>query len=204
MTDGDEVARKAVEEVAKKLQCRCISRSAGNPSPLTGEQLVGEIKKTPYDPVLVMFDDNGQEDMGYGEQAMETVISHPDIFVIGAIAVASNTPYVDGARVDFSITNDGKIISQGVNKDGQEEIGIIPRVYGDTVDTLSRYSIPLVIGIGDIGKMEGKDDFRKGAPITKKAIQLILEKSGYIEKRKQGHPKKVGRQQKNFKGSIRS
>jgi stage V sporulation protein AE len=38
------------------------------------------------------------------------------------------------------------------------------------------------VGIGDIGKMAGKDSYEIGAPITKKAIEIILERSGFHEK----------------------
>ena len=37
--------------------------------------------------------------------------------------------------------------------------------------------IPLVVGIGDVGKMKRKDDICIGAPITRKAIEEILQKN---------------------------
>lgn len=174
ITDGDDVARQVIEEVAKKIGGRSISRSAGNPTPYNGKELIEMIKSTPYDPVLVMFDDNGHGDKGKGEIAMEYIAKHPEINVLGAIAVASNTKYVDGTTVDFSIDKKGKLIESGVNKDGKTVGGPL-RVYGDTVDILDRLDIPVVIGIGDIGKMDGHDHLKMGAPITLKAVQTILE-----------------------------
>ena len=40
ITDGDQVARRAVEKVAAEVGCRVISRSSGNPTPLNGESIV--------------------------------------------------------------------------------------------------------------------------------------------------------------------
>ena len=34
------------------------------------------------------------------------------------------------------------------------------RLYGDTVYSIDELDVPIVVGIGDIGKMEGKDHFR--------------------------------------------
>jgi stage V sporulation protein AE len=81
VTDGDKMAREALEEVARKIGGRCISRSAGNPTPLSGYQLVSLIKKAACDPVLVMFDDCGASEEGRGEQALRYVAQHPDIEV---------------------------------------------------------------------------------------------------------------------------
>ncbi|MFV9510737.1 stage V sporulation protein AE [Tepidibacillus sp. LV47] len=174
ITDGDIVAKEVIEEVAKTIGGRCISRSAGNPTPYNGSQLVEMIKQTPYDPVLIMFDDNGQGNKGEGEKAMEFIAKHPDVEVLGAIAVASNTKYVEGTTVDFSVDRNGRIVESGVNKDG-ETVGGPLRVYGDTVDILDKLDIPVVIGIGDIGKMGGRDHVKYGSPITLKAIQTILD-----------------------------
>ena len=45
--------------VAKEIGGRCISSSQGNPSTLTGPEIVKLIKKQHHDPVFVMFDDSG-------------------------------------------------------------------------------------------------------------------------------------------------
>jgi stage V sporulation protein AE len=179
ITDGDQVARKAVEKAAAEAGCRVISRSSGNPTPLDGEQIVRLVQHAKHDPVLVMFDDNGNGDFGYGEQAIEYVTKHPDIEVLGAVAVASNTPMVEGVKVDFSIDQYGHVIEEAVDKDGHPAHDGNAVVYGDTVDVLSEVEIPIIVGVGDIGKMQGKDHFLKGAPITKAAILEILKRSGY-------------------------
>ena len=44
ITDGDEYAKRAVEHVAHDIGGRCISMSQGNPTILTGEELVNLIK----------------------------------------------------------------------------------------------------------------------------------------------------------------
>ena len=55
ITDGDNVARHVVEELAVSLGLRCISASGGNPTPITGEEIVGLLKTVHHDPVLVIF-----------------------------------------------------------------------------------------------------------------------------------------------------
>lgn len=177
VTDGDHVAQKVVEAVAKELGGRCISLSAGNPTPLRGSQMVELIKMAPHDPVIVMFDDNGDFGRGRGEEAIEYVVKHPDIEVIGAIAVASNTRFVQGARVAYSVDNHGQIVEEAVDKDGYADEELKHRIYGDTVDILNALQVKNVIGIGDIGKMEGKDSLQNGCPITRIAVKWILERS---------------------------
>ncbi|MED4581476.1 stage V sporulation protein AE [Brevibacillus choshinensis] len=178
VTDGDHIAQKVVETVARELGGRCISLSAGNPTPLRGSQMVELIKMAPHDPVIVMFDDNGDFGRGRGEQALEYVVKHPDIEVIGAIAVASNTRFVQGATVAYSVDNHGQIVEEAVDKDGYADEELKHRIYGDTVDILNALQVQNVIGIGDIGKMEGKDSLQNGCPITRIAVQWILERSG--------------------------
>ncbi|QRG69850.1 stage V sporulation protein AE [Brevibacillus choshinensis] len=177
VTDGDHVAQKVVETVAKELGGRCISLSAGNPTPLRGSQMVELIKMAPHDPVFVMFDDNGDFGRGRGERAIEYVVKHPDIEVIGAIAVASNTRFVQGAKVAFSVDNHGQIVEEAVDKYGYADEGLKHRIYGDTVDILNALQVKNVIGIGDIGKMDGKDSLQNGCPITRIAVQWILKRS---------------------------
>jgi len=177
ITDGDLIAQRAVEKVAKEVGGRCISLSAGNPTPLTGQQMVQLIKMAASDPVLVMFDDNGDYGSGRGEQAIEYVAKHPDIQVLGAIAVASNTRWVTGTKVRYSIDNEGNIVDDAVDKDGFPDKSLENQIYGDTVDILGRVKVPWIIGIGDIGKMHGKDNLRYGCPITLKAVKWILERS---------------------------
>ncbi|TWI58042.1 stage V sporulation protein AE [Halalkalibacter nanhaiisediminis] len=181
VTDGDEAARKAVERAARDIGGRCITHSWGNPTRISGEVLVSLIMKTPYDPVMVMFDDCGLRD-GPGEEAMRYVAKHPSIEVIGAIAVAAATHASEWTHVDISINRDGELTEYGVDKDGLQDLEI-GRINGDTVYTLDELSIPIVVGIGDIGKMAGLDAVKRGAPITRKAIEIILERSGFHESR---------------------
>lgn len=179
ITDGDQVAQKAVEVVAHNIGGRCISSSGGNPTPLTGEEIVEQVMRAKYDPVLVMFDDNGNGSEGDGERAIEVVAGHPDINVLGIVAVASNTPMVDGVDVDLCVNLDAQETECSVDKDGEEQCSTKAHINGDTVDILSRINAPIVVGVGDIGKMHGKDHFTHGAPVTTKAVEIILERSGY-------------------------
>ena len=176
VTDGDKIAREAVEIAAKEKGCRCISSSARNPTPLTGQQVVDLINSTPYDPVVVMVDDRGAAGKGQGERVMEYMIKHPDIQIIGVVAVASNTENIQGAHVDCAVTKDKEVIKGEVNKDGTP-ISDEAVIKGDTVDILNRYNqeIPLIVGVGDIGKMDDCDKTEYGAQITAKALGLILD-----------------------------
>ena len=98
--------------------------SQGNPSHLSGEELVRLIQKAKSDPVLVMFDDSGYMGEGAGEQAMRIVASDPSIEVLGIIAVASKTRREEWTKVDVSIDRDGNLTSKGVDKYGMEEMEI--------------------------------------------------------------------------------
>ncbi|MEK4564763.1 stage V sporulation protein AE [Alkalihalobacillus sp. FSL R5-0424] len=178
ITDGDEAARKTVEFVASELGCRAISASAGNPSTLTGEELASLVLRTPHSPVLVMFDDCGYRDEGPGEQLMRYLWAREDIHVLGAVAVASQTHSSEWSNVHFSIDRYGEVTHLGVDKEGLADLEV-NRINGDTVYILDELKLPVVIGIGDIGKMRGQDQTKKGCPITKKAVEMILERSGY-------------------------
>ncbi len=180
VTDGDIYAAKAIEYAARKTGGRCISQSAGNPSVKTGAELVSMILETPHDPVFVLFDDSGLQGEGPGETAMKYVAVHPAIEVLGVIAVASKTHYAEWTRVDVSIDAEGELTEYGVDKHGVKELDV-KRMNGDTVYCLDQLDVPIIVGIGDIGKMNRKDDVEKGSPITMKAVELILERSGYHE-----------------------
>lgn len=180
ITDGDRCAQHVVEKTASDLGLRCISASGGNPTPISGEEIVRLVKTVPHDPVLVMFDDRGRRDKGKGEAALEYVASHPDIEVLGAVAVASNTSGIEGVPADACISGAGQVVQSAVDKYGQEKDahGEKPVVSGDTVDVLNDVEVPVIIGVGDIGKMDKADDIRRGAPVTRKAIEEILKRSG--------------------------
>lgn len=182
ITDGDRVAQKVIEKLAYDLDLRCLSASAGNPTPISGKKIVDLLKTVPKDPVLVMFDDKGEPEKGEGELAMEYVANHPDIEVLGAIAVASNTTDNYGAEVDVCISKEGSMVHVPIDKKGEERHSAFLEddtiIKGDTVDVINELDIPVVIGIGDIGKMRRKDDICCGAPVTRRAIEEILKRNG--------------------------
>ena len=178
ITDGDDYARRAVERVASDIGGRCISLSHGNPSVLSGPHIIKLIKKALNDPVLIMFDDSGFMGEGAGERALKYVAEHEDINVLGVIAVASKTHMAEWSRVDFCIDREGELTPYGVDKHGLPELDM-GRINGDTVYCLDTLDIPLIIGIGDIGKMARRDHYENGAPITRKAVEIILERSGF-------------------------
>ena len=178
VTDGDRCAQKAVEAIGAELGLRCISASGGNPTPISGEEIATLLKTVPYDPVLVMFDDRGRRDKAQGETAMEYVANHPDITVLGAVDVASNTSGIKGIAADVSVSRAGDVVQDSVDKNGKvcAHSGCAS-IKGDTVDVLNDIDIPVIVGVGDIGKMDKADSLAKGAPITRKAIEEILKRS---------------------------
>ncbi|MBP2634219.1 MAG: Stage sporulation protein [Firmicutes bacterium] len=181
VTDGDKVAQEAVEAIGSSLGLRCISASAGNPTPISGKKIVNLLKTVPYDPVLVMFDDKGHSEKAEGEQALEYVANHPDIEVLGVVAVASNTTGIEGIHADACVDCHGHVIDRPVDKKGEIKpkpaCACESNIIGDTVDVLNDLEIPVIIGVGDIGKMDKHDDLSRGAPITRKAIEEILKRS---------------------------
>jgi stage V sporulation protein AE len=183
ITDGDLYALRVVEHAASMIGGRCISQSWGNPSKKSGEVLVEMIRNTPHDPVLVMFDDCGFRGEGPGEHAMRYIHKQNDIDVIGAVAVASKTHFAEWTKVHCSIDRYGELTEFGIDKSGLPDLET-GRINGDTVYILDELNLPFVIGIGDIGKMSGFDSVEKGAPITVKAIKLILERSDFNESNK--------------------
>ncbi|MDD4601714.1 MAG: stage V sporulation protein AE, partial [Negativicutes bacterium] len=99
--------------------------------------------------------------------------------VLGAIAVASNTTGIDGVVADACITGEGELVNAPVDKCGEIKHGSKgAKITGDTVDVLNDVEVPIIIGVGDIGKMDKADDIRRGSPITKKAIEEVLKRSG--------------------------
>jgi stage V sporulation protein AE len=176
ITDGDLYALRVAEHAAKQIGGRCISQSWGNPTRKSGHELVEMIRQTPFDPVLIMFDDCGYKGEGPGEQAMRIIHQQPDLEVIGAVAVASKTHFAEWTKVHCSIDRYGELTEFGIDKSGLPDLEI-GRINGDTVYILDELNLPIVIGMGDIGKMAGHDSIEKGAPITMKAINLILERS---------------------------
>jgi stage V sporulation protein AE len=176
LTDGDKVARRAAEMAAQRLGLRCISASAGNPTPISGPEVLELIKAAAHDPVLVMLDDRGDPGKGPGESALEFLCRSPEVRVLGVVAVASNTRRALGAPVDLSITRDLRAIEFPVDKQGMPQVNR-PVLKGDTVDVLRHLDIPVVVGIGDPGKMDGADCLEDGCSVTTQAIAAILKKT---------------------------
>jgi stage V sporulation protein AE len=173
LTDGDQTAYQALSEACDELSCHPLRASEGNPTPLTGEELVKEIMRAPAEPVVVMVDDRGDAGTGRGERALDVLLDSSELEVLGVVAVAANTHPVHGVAVDVSVDQDGNVVHQAVDKDGHPVSG--STLKGDTVDVLKAYSGP-VVGLGDPGKMEGHDSVHHGVPATRRAIEEILKK----------------------------
>lgn len=173
VTDGDRCAKKAIEIAAHNIGGRCISKSSGNPTEISGHEIVRHIKNALCDPVVVMVDDKGNTHKGFGEIAMEYMLNCDEINILGVIAVASNTKGVKGIKIDYSVDRNGDIIETAVNKNGDPKLDKI--IKGDTVDILNNKKVPIIIGIGDPGKMDGYDNIEIGAPIITKAMEKIIE-----------------------------
>jgi len=172
VTDGDTVAKKAVEIAAKNIGGRCISMSAGNPTPLTGKEIIEKIKMAHHDPVVVMVDDCGDEGEGRGEKALLDIVKCPEIEVLGVVAVTSNGKEGSNVEVDCSITKDGEKINGAVDKDGNNTFS--KKISGDTLSVLKDIKVPIIVGIGDPGKMDFKDDVYIDAPVTTAALKEIM------------------------------
>lgn len=179
ITDGDSVAQRVVETVAPEVGVRCISFSGGNPSLLDSAALVDLIHQAASDTVLVMVDDNGDPGKGKGETLIKALAKEPSVEIIGAVAVASDNHRGHGIHVDYSVTREGEVIEGPVDKDGYPAVE--SRLHGDTVDTLESVDIPVVVGLGDPGKMKNADRISRLAPRTHKAIEMILQQ--YREKK---------------------
>jgi stage V sporulation protein AE len=173
VTDGDDIAKRAVEEATRNIGGRCISMSSGNPTVLNGEKIIELIKLAKYDPVVVMVDDRGDIGIGYGEKVMCKIIKDEEIEILGIVAVASNTSRARGVMVDCSIDKYGNVINKAVDKYGNKKNNRVLK--GDTVNMLSDYNAKYIVGIGDPGKMDGKDNITIGAPIITKAMEEILK-----------------------------
>jgi stage V sporulation protein AE len=179
ITDGDRVAKKVVEKVAKNVGGRAISISSGNPTQAPAAKIAEAIKEAAYDPVLVMVDDCGCPGEGPGEQVLRTLAIDSEIDILGVVAVASNTAHVDGVPITASVTREGTVIDLPVDKEGYPEAEGHDKVKGDTVDVLNSLKIPIVIGVGDLGKMEDADLVEDGAKITTIAVEEVLKRSNF-------------------------
>ncbi len=173
VTDGDSVAKAAVEIAAANIGGRCISSSAGNPTLLTGEEILREILTAANDPVIVMADDKGALGKGRGEAAMEFLLNCEELDILGIVAVSSMGKDCNGLKINFSVTNSGDVVKNAVDKYGNNTYN--DKICGDTLSILHSRRKIFVVGIGDPGKMDYQDDIRKGSPITTKALKIVLE-----------------------------
>ncbi|MDD2585400.1 MAG: stage V sporulation protein AE [Syntrophomonadaceae bacterium] len=177
VTDGDLTAQEAVETAANDLNLFVLKATGGNPTRLTGSQVLNQILQAPYDPVIVMVDDKGQQGTGPGEKVIEYLLNYPyQVKILGIVAVASDSR-VRGVEVDFSIDAEGKVVKGPVKKDGTREKPKNRRLEGDTVEILKKYPELLVVGCGDLGKMQASDIAAYGAFVTSRCFQEILERS---------------------------
>lgn len=174
ITDGDEIARAAVEEAARNVGGRAISATAGNPTRIPPEKAIELIKSSEGDPILVMVDDKGKCGQGPGESLLRMLSEEPGIDLLGVVAVASNTCGVKAAEVDFSVNRNKQVIEAAVDKNGYQSDG--KKLKGDTVEVLNGIDLPVVVGLGDPGKMEEADLVSNGAPVLTEAIRQILAK----------------------------
>lgn len=178
VTDGDAIAKKAVDKAVQNLNLRYISASAGNPTPLDAEEIVSLIDEAESETVVLMVDDCGDSGIGAGEKIINKLVSDDRVDVIGAVAVASNTEDNNGCRVNYSIDASGSVIYGPVDKMGKEVFA--PKIKGDTLGVIDSLNIPMVVGIGDPGKMEGNDGAKIGSPVLTKAIDHILQKQNEL------------------------
>jgi stage V sporulation protein AE len=183
ITDGDRAARRAVETAVGNINARCISISGDRhpeEPPLTSDQLVEMLLSAPADPVVVMVDDGGKKGEGWGEKVLSGLLEHPEIEVMGVIAVASHLAKGESVSVEASVDRHGVIVEGSVDKEGQAQGN--GSLHGDTVGVLRKLKVPVVIGLGDPGKMDFHDDVNKGAPITTKALQAVMEKYAALKR----------------------
>jgi stage V sporulation protein AE len=178
ITDGDRIAKEAVEKATANVGGRCISSSAGNPTFLTGEEIEKRILQAKNDPVVVMVDDRGAKGKGAGERAMEYLLDCRGLDVLGIVAVSSNGKDCNGLKIDYSVTKTGEIIRHAVDKYGDNMYS--DKICGDTLSILRSRSGLFIVGIGDPGKMDYQDEVIKGAPITTKAFRIILKHGGLL------------------------
>lgn len=180
VTDGDKAAQAAVEAACYDLDLFFLRLSAGNPTPVSGPEAISQVLQAPKAPVVVMVDDHGKTGIGAGEEVMECLLREPRIEVLGVAAVASDTR-VKGVPVDCSVTAQGQVVSVPVNKAGysQPQAG---RIKGDTVEIMHKHPEVTVVGCGDLGKMNGRDDKSQGAAITSRCLQEIIDRSRHRPK----------------------
>lgn len=177
VTDGDETAYGAVKAACEELQLQVMRQSQGNPTPISGDEIVQTAQsKGRGQPIVIMVDDQGDANLGKGERALAKILASPRLSVLGVVAVAAHTRGVKGVVANVSVTSDASMTVGAVNKEG-EPAGTV--LHGDTVDILRDYPQIPIVGLGDPGKMQGHDKRDEGAPATTRAIAEVLERSGF-------------------------
>lgn len=178
VTDADCTALEAIEIAAANVGARCISLTGcrnPNDARWTPEEVEELILSTPRDPVVVLVDDEGRQGEGWGEQILRHLSGSKRVKVIGVVAVASNMDQGSPVHVDVSVTASAQVVENAVDKKGTPTPGS-SSLQGDTVENIEELRPPIVVGLGDPGKMDWADDARIGAPITTKALQIALGK----------------------------
>ncbi|MGE5454678.1 MAG: stage V sporulation protein AE [Methylocystaceae bacterium] len=175
VTDGDHAAREAIKVACANVGAYPLNITVGNPSRLTGEETLFQIKSYPKEPVVVMVDDGGWVGEGKGESIIAYLLNSQDeIELLGVVAVASATRRTRGVEVDCSLTRQGNQSKQPVNKLGFPEPVNHHYLEGDTTEILLMQHGIKVVGCGDLGKMDWRDDPEKGAPVTTECLRAIL------------------------------
>ncbi len=183
VTDGDAAAQAALETACYDLDLFFLRLNSINSIPLNGPETVRQILQAPKAPVVIAVDDCGQPGVGPGEEVMECLLREPRIKVLGVVAVASNTR-VKGIPVECSVTAQGRVVKAPVDKTGERRSAAFFQ-QGDTLEIMHKHPDVMVIGCGDLGKMNGCDDKSQGASITSRCLQEIIDRSRH---KPQQHP----------------
>ncbi|MGE5379838.1 MAG: stage V sporulation protein AE [Methylocystaceae bacterium] len=175
VTDGDHAAKEAVTTACANVGAYPLTITAGNPSRLTGEEVLFQIKSYPGEPVVVMADDGGWVGEGRGESIISYLLkSRDEIELLGVVAVASGTRHARGVVPDCSWTRQLKKSYLPVNKLGFEEQSGHEYLEGDTTELLLLQNNIRIIGCGDPGKMDWRDDPAQGAPVTTACLRALI------------------------------
>lgn len=171
VTDGDRTAYRAIQAAARDLNCTPVGATEGNPTPLRGQAVIQAILEAPGEVAVAMVDDRGDAGRGAGERDLAAILAAKELEVLGVVAVAAHTRGVKGVAPDLSVEAGGEVIQGAVSKEGDATGRVL---YGDTVDVLRRFPDVPVVGLGDPGKMEGRDRASEGAPATAEALRRIM------------------------------
>ena len=176
VTDGDSTARKVVERVASNIGGPLHQYVRRESHRGLGRGDCGGHQESPGQPGPGHGGRRRQKGAGPGERALAKIAGDPGIEIIGAIAVASHTGHVEGVPVEASVDRNGKTVPGAVDKEGVP--AATDKVQGDTVDILNSLAVPVIIGLGDLGKMDRADRVETGARVTTEAVQEIMRRAG--------------------------